>query len=735
MHATSLTLSRGASLLACALLALTGARAPGADQKPPSDAFPEFDSYIKVTGQAASVTGDGAAYARRFQSPENGAYGIEALHYNKDTGKTTTVQLDGRALSGAEDYLGKFRLVKTDLGTFEVGYKRFRTFYDGIGGFFPLGNTWLPLGQPELHTDRASFWADVTIAKEGAPVFHLRYENDLRSGRKDTTIWGDTDFTGIPISSVSAQNPYSSNRKIIPAFIDLNERQKTWTASLKHTVGKTEFEFEIVRNDTDSLDTRYQNRYPGELKPFPAIPALPAKIIAPALANNFITGFDRQGVDSKITAYTGKFETKASEQLTFFGGLSYQHAAAEISGDREMTLFINTGAGVVAAVGGFTANGRPPYSYTTLFGHTKENTLTGNLGLSYKPVKDLFLSLALKGEQIDMDGVNQVTYINTLIVQSTGQTTSIPVAAPNVSARTEKSWIPELNVRYTGIKNLSLYGAFDYRHSPGDVSGTSTGVTPAGSTILQSIVSSSDNVQLNHGHYKVGANWNASSMVTLRAEVYYKDHRNSLTGVGTSSGSQFIMGYQFYGTKLTAIVKPLPTLTFTTRYVRQSGRSDVTVDYGQSYDSMDSKNHLLGETIDWNPTKQFYLQANVNVVYATIQTAYPRAGGTANDVLRNADNNYWNGSFVAGFVLAKNTDAQLEYTVSRADNFNPAIVVSQPYGASYRESMVTAGLKQRFSDRWMGQIKAGYFDHRSDTTGNRTNFRGPVGYVSLDYAL
>lgn len=602
MHAKLTSIFSRTSLMVCAILALTGARMLGEDRKALSDAFPHFDSYLKVTGQAASVSGDGAAYARRFQAPENGSYGIEALHYSKDLDKKTALEIDGRALSGSEDYLGKFRIVKNEVGSLEAGYKRFRTFYDGVGGFFPLGNTWLPLGQQELHTDRGNFWADLTIARENSPVFRLHYANELRSGRKDTTIWGDTDFTGVPISSVSSQNPYSSNRKIVPAYLDLNERQKTWTASVQHTVGKTEFEFEIVRNDTDSLDTRYSNRYPGELKPFPAIPANPASIIPPALANNAIYGFDKQGVNSTIMAYTGKFETKVSEKVEIFGGLSYQHAAADISGDREMTLYLKTGAGLTTAVGGFVANGRPPYSYTTLFGNTKENTVTGNLGVSFKPVKDFFVSLALKGEKIDMDGVNQLTYLSTLIVQSTGATTSIPVAAPNISTRNEKSWVPELNVRYNGVKNLSLYGAFDYRHSPGEQAGTSVGITPSGSNVVQSIVSSSDNVRLNHGHYKVGANWNASTMFTLRAEVFYKDHRNSLTGIGASTGSQFIMGYQFFGTKLTAIVKLLPTLSLTTRYLNQTGKSDVSVDFGQSYDSMDSKNHMFGETIDWTPT-------------------------------------------------------------------------------------------------------------------------------------
>jgi hypothetical protein len=35
----------------------------------------------------------------------------------------------------------------------------------------------------------------------------------------------------------------------------------------------------------------------------------------------------------------------------------------------------------------------------------------------------------------------------------------------------------------------------------------------------------------------------------------------------------------------------------------------------------------------------------------------------------------------------------------------------------------------------MGNAKLGYFDAKNDTTGGNTNFRGPLAYVSLDYAL
>lgn len=736
MHASPFTLPRSASRFAGLALALclTGVGLSAATKD--TDAFPTFESFIKVSGKAPSVTGNPAAFAERFHAPETGSYGIEALHLSRDLDKTTNVVIDGKALVGAEDYLGKVRLTKSEVGTAEIGYKRFRTFYDGIGGFFPLNKAWMPLGTQELHTDRSNFWADVNIALPNRPVFHLRYTNELRNGRKDSTVWGDSDLTGIPIYNVSSLNPISANKKIIPSLLVLNERQQNLAATLTHTVGNTELEFEIAKNWTNSVDTRWMNRYPGELKPFPLFRTTPPAFLIPGTqANNFTSGYDTQSNKADIWSYVGKFSTKVSDKLTITGGLSYVDASADIAGDRQMTLTIATNTGIVNAVGGFVGSGgRPPYSYTTIAGKTSQEILTGNLGLTYKPVSDLSIGVAVKAEKLDMDGSNLVLYKSNSINQTTGVVVPVNAQAPNMAKRSEKPWTPELDVRYTGIKDVSLYGTVDYRYAPGDEYGSSTGIGTGG--ILGAAVTSYDNVKENHGHYKVGANWNVNSMLTVRAETFYKDHVNKYTGYGTSLGGRYILGYEFHGYKLTGIVKVTPTLTFTSRYVGQVGKMDTTVDAGEAYDSMDSKSHNFGETIDWNPNNQVYVQANVNVVFSTIETAYPRAGGAANDVLRNANNDYWNGNLLVGFALDKTNDVQLEYTAYHASNYDPlAPPASVSYGAGAKEYTVTAGLKHKLSDKLILNAKVGYFDSKSDTTGGNTNFKGPLAYVSLDYAL
>jgi hypothetical protein len=707
---------------------------------PAADLFPNYDSYIKLTGQSATVTGNGSSFARRMQFPENGAYGIEALRINKEIDDATNLTVQGKALVGKEDYLGAFTLTKNEVGSVDVGYKRFRTFYDGIGGFFPLNNRWNQLSNPELHTDRAKFWAEAKIERPNAPKFEFRYTNEQRTGKKDSTIWGDSDFTGIPsyygVGASGLNPPYSTNRKIAPAYIDMDERQQNLFAGVKHTVGNTDIEFEINHNISKSSDYRSVIRYPGELQLYPrqSSSTNPAQVYPPATISNEIVGYDVQNYDGSITSYTGKFETKFTDTVSVFGGLLYSDGSADIGGDRQMMTKFPTTTGVVNVIGGFVgATGRPAYSYTTTDGNVNEKVLAANVGVKFKPSSDLFGSLALKYEKTDIDGHNTVLYKSTRVDQATGATTYITGSAPNIADRSEKSWIPEAEVRYTGIKGLALYGTFDYRHSPGDEYGTSTGATTGGG--LGAATTSYDNVKLNHAHYKFGANWTVTPIVTLRGEIYYKDHTNGFYGYNTNAGDSFVMGYEFFGQKLSAIVKPVSNLSFTTRLVHQTGKMDLTIDGGASMKSNDAKNYQFGETIDWAPNASTYVQANLNVAYNTIQTSYPVAGGLGNDVLHNADNNYRNGSLITGYAISKDTDASIQYTFYRADNFSVPNAATIWYGAGVKEYTYALALKHRFNEKLVGQFKVGYFNSENQTTGGNTNFKGPMAYISFDHAL
>ena len=184
MQTKSHQLFRTAGLLTATSLVITASQLVAADN---TDAFPSFDSYIKISGQSASIKGDGAALQKRTGQNENYGVGIEEFYYGRDLTKSTAMTIQGRALGGTEDYLLHINVAKSELGSIDVGYESFRTFYDCVGGFFPGGVKWRPVTSfyptidQDMSVDRGKLWAEVKLAKENLPEITLRYTNETRA--------------------------------------------------------------------------------------------------------------------------------------------------------------------------------------------------------------------------------------------------------------------------------------------------------------------------------------------------------------------------------------------------------------------------------------------------------------------------------------------------------------------------------------------------------------------------
>ena len=691
MHAKNLSLAGATRLLGCTVLSLLTMPPAFPAAATATDELPRFESYIKVTGHAANISGNDAAFQKRARSHADGAAGIEDLHIYKDLDKTTALLIDGRALDGPEDYLGQFKLTRVNLGSFEAGYKRNRTFYDGVGGFFPLNRAWFPLAEEDLHLDRGRFWVEAKLALKDAPVLTLRYVNETRNGKKDSTIWGDSNLTGLPL--LPANN---ATRKILPAYLWLGERHELLEAHGEFNVGKTAINLRVLRDWTNNLDRLYVTNFKGEGTAL-------ERVVQQA-----------NGIATRSTGAIVTSETPLSATLTFNAGLSYHKLTSSLSGERPTAIGL-----------------APTFAFKDLSGGSDMKVYTANASLGWKPNPAWQLQACLRAD--DEYTKSAATFVSATQPRGAAITVPITTATNNEASRVkEKILTPEITFRYTGIKKVVIYGAFSDRINDGDDRLVSpyTTATPALTSQFNQTYTQ------DQAHYTLGSNINASSALVLRGEVFYKDHENKFAGYANNLGGLYVIGYQFTGVKLTAIVKPVPQLSFSTRYQPQAGKMQVTTEATSRFDSMDAKSHLIGETINWNPNKSVYLQGNLNLAYNYISTAYPRAGGLGNLRGQNSDNNVRTMSFVTGFVVDKNTDAQIECMHQKADNFVPEQAVgTQPYGAGYKEYSVSVGMKHRFSSRWIGSAKIGYIESRNDTTGGNTNFRGPLAYLAVEHGL
>lgn len=750
MKTTTFTLSRAAALLASAIVALATARAADAD------AFPTFDAnYIKLAASGASVSGSAAAYQARTQHSKAGAAGIEDFNYGYDLAKDTNLQIDGKVMPGDEDYLLKFLVTKNEIGSLEMGYKRFRTFYDDAGGFFPLNNQWLPIFKRAQYVDRGSFFVNATLAMPKAPVFTFKYSNNTRTGTKDTTIWGDSDLTGIPIFvGTGASNPVSAARKILPAYITLNERMENWEASMRHTVGNTTAVVSVGGDRINNHDVRSIDKYVGEFRLFPYYVFSSPTQIANNSTQSLNHGTDSQGI--KETGYTlgARIETVVNDKVTVFAGLNYHNLKQTTDAARLIYATINTGTGVQTLLGGFqvaeptaspriSSASRPPYSYTST-GDIKQDILSANIGVQTKPLPDLGIDFALKAEVDKSSGNIAANYYNTGVQQTTGVVTALPAyVAPQSFDNNEKPWTPAIDVRYTGIRNVALFGSWEYRSVKQDektiynmFNVSTSGTTPTAVITSPAATLTNDHIKERHSNISVGTNWTPVTFFSGRAEFFTKDHENRFEGYGPSAGDFYVLDYDIYGTKLTGVFKPMPSVGLTGRYINQRGKA-ATVDEAHAHgDTNDSRRQTLSATIDWNPSKTVYAQLNGSLVYDNVTTAYPYLLGTAKDVLRNAENNYYNGDVTVGFAIDAETDVQVLGTYYRANNYDPnQAFATLPYGASAKEYTLAVGLKYKIDPKTVFSGKVGYMDRQDDTSGGYKNYRGPMAYVSVQRAF
>ncbi len=738
MQTTLRTLFRGAGL-ACvgAVLALPGLWAADSDKNP--DAFPTFDSYIKFSGYAPAIHGDKAAFAPRNGFSTSGSGGVEDFFYSKDGSNGVAIKMNGHALVGAEDYLFDLNLSKDGVGSVDVGYKRFRTFYDGVGGFFPLTGLFQTMGPEALHIDRGSFFFDAKFARPNMPVFTVSFHQDVRTGTKDSSEWGAiVNPAAVVTAGALVGTAAPANTPFIqPNVMTVSERHRTLEAGAQATVGKVKEDLKVTFEWVGNTDGRAYVRYPnGNALGVIADPTV-------AVVD------DLETVTSKTFRVTDKIVAPIMENLSLEIGLNYSRVSAEDGGQWITPAYNTTAKAIFQTV---TAG--------NIYTNARVDDYVGNVFLKFEPVSYFKMDLGFRDEY------NVISDGGSFIVTSlaSGQTV---INAANTNTATDLTYshlvdhvaTPEVSLQYTGINKLSIYASFDKRINHGSqhwvnpyaaVTTTGTGVVTTALPSLSSAIFFQDANQ-DYVNAKVGANWNASSFFTFRAEVFRKEHQNKFIGsndvVGAASyGAYYATGYNFTGVNLTLVVKPTPELSFTTRFQPQYGDMSVLGDVaitggsGNEITSGKSRINMISESIDWAPTKELYLQGNLNMIYDYIQTSYPDVVvSTTSNIpvpFQNADNNSVTCSGLVGFVLTHNTDMQLQGMWQRANNYNPQISLGGiPYGASYEINNVNIGVKHKFNDHLVGEGKVGYFNSKSDTTGGFTNYRGPLFYFSIQYAL
>ena len=145
-------------------------------------------------------------------------------------------------------------------------------------------------------------------------------------------------------------------------------------------------------------------------------------------------------------------------------------------------------------------------------------------------------------------------------------------------------------------------------------------------------------------------------------------------------------------------------------------------------------NHVITESITWNPCARLYLQANFSYVLNKTDTPadYILIPNTSVTVL-DFKNDYWTASAAAGFALNEKTDLRAEYSYYQADDYENNSLVALPYGMGATEHTVSASISRQITKNVRLKLQYSYFHYTDQTSGGHNNYEAHSVFSSLQF--
>ncbi len=682
----------------------------------------EYNNWITFGVGSTFIDGDEGAFKRRRQIPEGSFGGVEDFHLEQNVGKKGILQLDGRGIFDNHDYSIRVELSDPDKGFLRAGYREFRTWYDGSGGFFPRGtNHWFDLYNDELSVDRGEAWFEAGLTLPDKPVITFRYTHLFRNGQKDSTIWGDSTLTGG-----------FGTRAFVPTFLDIDEKRDIFQGDVKHTVGNTDIGVGLRYEILDNNNSRNVHRRPGEVNPAP--PALPAG------PDRYVT--QKEGLDEDVFNVHAFTETRFSEKVMLTLGGSFTTLDTDISGSRIYgssydPLYDPT----------FARRQQRDEGFLDLSGGANIKQYVGNLNLMVTPLENLNLVASLRIEKNVMDG-----FASFLETDVAGAPTFSAVSnnIVNTASRDFLEVTEALEARYTGIKNWSFYARGQWSETDGNQTENEIETDP--SSTVTNLFRDTDWNRFAQ-KYTVGANWYPLSRLNFGAQYYYKIHEYDYDSSGDSTVFSatppantnnfypaFIRDQDFRTHDLNFRVtwRPCGTVSTVTRYDFQLSTVDTKGDYNSggttlaSIQSAEITSHIISESISWTPLNRLYLQASASYSLDSVETPATEWLGT-NRLVLHGDNDYWNASGLVGYALDEKTDVQAQYFYYHANNYVDNSASSMPYGAGAEEHGVTATIGRELSKAVRLSLKYGFFRNRDRTYGGHNDYDAHLVLATMQY--
>lgn len=624
----------------------------------PTEAEP-LENWATFTVGGYSVSGNDAAFQRRYGNNGDFYGGIESFHMEQ-AGDDGTFTVDGHALFGLEDYEVTLGYTKDDLGFIRGGYREFRTWYDGSGGYLPGAATppgWIDpitFSDDELELDRGKVWLEAGLRMENIPSITFGYEHRWRDGQKDSTIWGRE----------------IGPKGVEPAFYEIDETSDIFRLDAEHAIQTTDL----------ALSLRYRMDKNDD-------------------ARKTVTEADPSARDiweTDLFSSSLSSQTRLNERMMLSFGYLFTTLDTDIDGSIHDTV-------------------------TSLQGGSQFSQHVGNASFWWNPIDDLVVVPSIRTE---WQNINAMT---------TGPGLANSTSGVQDSGIDDFQATEEIEVRYSGLSNVLLYAKATAVQSDKDLV-----IFEGGRNTRWS------DIETDSGKYVIGANYYPLSGLSVSTQYYYKTLDQDFSNrydVPTPGLDGQLLGHAVdtHNANIRVTWRALPCLTFVTRYDYQKVTIEneafwdsAAVSPTSPIDSAEITRHILSESVTWNATERFYMQAGVN--WVSSETDTPADSGVNNVsplFVPDWDNDYITASLNAGYAVAKNTDLILGYAYYSADNYLDNSSVAVPYGTVSDEHAVTLSMVQQINPNMVWNLRYGYFYGEDDATGGYNDYKAHMVSTGL----
>lgn len=659
-------------------------------------AEPTYDNYIDFAAAGASTSGDSASRQKILHRSDGGSGGIEGFHYETDFNKTTSLTLDGHAIAGDNDYLFDFKLAKEDVGFLALGYKSFRSWFDGHGGYFAPNGLSFQLYDNELHVDRSDLWFAGRLNTPGDTRLDFRYDFTTRKGLKDSTSWGDTNATAG-----------FGTRAIVPAYLRINEHRHIFTARLSKDAEPTSWAIDGRVEKTSIDNDREMQRAPGEK------------------SNRYVTQKDAS--DSDLFMVHGFIERQFTEQLSMSTAVAHYDIDTNISGSRITGLSYDPVFDPV-----YASRQNHDEGFYDLRGDATMRQTIANLNVMYQPTATWTIVPSLRAEKTTW-GISD-EYVETSVDANLAMAQDENRGESN---RNLRSLTECLDARYTGIANWVFTFDSQWLQSYGTLAEDLIALETGVDTLFRTT-----DYRQDEQKYTATAHWYAKPGLSFTGQYYWKGRQNSFNDTRDSTALTGGDRYPAYIAKqdfetndfnLRMTWSPVAKVRLVTRYDFQDSTVRTRAAGLTFIESSDMTSHIISETATWNPLTRWYVQLSGNLVYDQMTTPASDLTGKAGGLVLNSDNNYVSSSVTTGYVLNDQMDLVGNYDYYHANNYVDNSNLSLPYGATATTQVIGLTLNRRINARTSYTIRYAYVDSDDVTSGGINSFRAHTVYGTVKY--